>query len=122
VTANYEGDSDDAPASVSRTVTIAKDGTATTLAVASSVVAGTPLKATITVTKPNLPGLATGSVQLLKNGKVIATQNLSSGQATVTISTTGDAAGHYTLKAVYLGDTRSTASSSPNVTVTVTAK
>ncbi len=122
VTATYGGDASDAASSATQTVTIAKDSSATALAISPSVVSGKPFVATVTVTKPNLPGVPTGTVQLLENGKVIGSAALSNGQATITSSTTGVSAGSYALSAVYLGDARSAASTSPARTVTVTTK
>jgi uncharacterized repeat protein (TIGR03803 family) len=120
VTATYEGDTDDARTAVTRTMTIAKDSTVTALGIASSVVAGKPLVATITVTKPNLPGSPTGAVQLTSNGQVIANAILSNGKAIINYSTAGWLTGTHTLRAVYLGDTQNAASSSPIESVTVT--
>jgi hypothetical protein len=122
MTASYEGDADDAPASATQTITIAKDSTMTALGVASSVVAGTPLVATITVTKPNMTGTPTGTVQLLRNGQVIGSVTLASGNAVISSSTVGLAAGTYAFSAAYLGDTQNAASSSLNESVTVTQK
>jgi uncharacterized repeat protein (TIGR03803 family) len=122
ITAKYQGDAEDAVASATQTLTIAKDSTITTLSMASSVVTGNQLVATIAVTKPNMTGTPTGTVQLLRNGKVIATATLSNGKAAIKSSTVGVSAGTYAFSAVYLGDAQNAASSSPNQSVTVTQK
>ncbi len=122
VTAKYEGDIDDTTASAAQTMTVAKDSTVTTLAIASSVVVGNQLVANIAVTKPNIPGIPTGTVQLLRNGQVIASASLSGGKAIIKSSTAGVSAGTYTFSAAYLGDTHDASSSSPSESVTVTKK
>ncbi|WP_158941501.1 choice-of-anchor tandem repeat GloVer-containing protein [Granulicella sp. S190] len=122
VSATYKGDVDDTVASATQTMTIAKDSTITTLGVASAVVEGNQLVATVAVTKPNMTGTPTGTVQLLRNGKVIATATVSNGKAVIESSTAGVSAGSYSFSAVYLGDTQNAASSSPNESVTVTQK
>jgi uncharacterized repeat protein (TIGR03803 family) len=122
VTAAYQGDADDAAASATQTLTIAKDSTTTTLGIASSVVTGTQLVATIAVAKPNMPGTPTGTVQLLRYGRVIATAILSNGKAVIKSSTVGLAAGNYPFTAAYLGDAQNASSSSPFEFVAVTKK
>ena len=122
VTAKYEGDIDDTIASASQTMTIARDSTITTLGLASSVVTGSQLVANIAVTKPNIPGTPTGTVQLLRNGQVVASATLSGGKAVIKSSTVGVSAGTYSYSAAYLGDTQNAASSSAGESVTVTTK
>ncbi|WP_353061956.1 Ig-like domain repeat protein [Tunturibacter psychrotolerans] len=122
VTAKYEGDVNDTTASAAQTMTIAKDSTIATLGIASSVVVGNQLVANIAVTKPNIPGTPTGTVQLLRNGQVVASATLSGGKAVIKSSTVGVSAGTYSYSAAYLGDTQNAASSSPRETVTVTTK
>jgi uncharacterized repeat protein (TIGR03803 family) len=122
VTAKYGGDVDDTTASASQTMTISKDSTITTLGIASSVVVGSQLVANIAVTKPNIPGTPTGTVQLLRNGQVVASATLSGGKAVIKSSTVVVSAGAYSFSAVYLGDTQDASSSSSSESVTVTTK
>ena len=122
VTAKYEGDVDDTTASAEQSMTIDKNSTVTTLGTASTVVAGNQLIATIAVTKPNIPGSPTGSVQLVRNGQVVASAILSGGKAVIKSSTVGLPTVTYAYRVFYLGDAKNAASASPSEPVTVTKK
>ena len=92
------------------------------LTLPSTVVSGKTASATVTVTKPNLPGVPTGTVHLLYAGEVLGSAVLSNGEAIITVSTAGIPVGSYALNAVYLGDAQDAVSSSVASTVTVTKK
>ncbi len=118
ITAKYAGDANDA-ASSSNTVNVSiKDSSSTALTITPSTVkagASVTLKATVTSTDGKTP---TGSVTFSADGVSLFSANLSAGTVSQSVSTSGYAAGTYTVTAAYGGDSAH-APSSGNATVTL---
>ncbi|WP_300680958.1 Ig-like domain-containing protein [Nocardioides sp.] len=118
VKVTYAGSSAVAGTSASTTYTVAKAASATALKAAAKVRKGTRAKVTVTV---SAKVKATGTVQILKGSKVIATGTLitsSAGKVTVTLPRFTKA-GAVKLRAVYTGNGSVAGSSSSTVTIKV---
>jgi Bacterial Ig-like domain (group 3) len=101
-------------------VTPAAAPTTTTLTVNPTTIK-TGASATITIAvKASSGGTPTGNVSLLDGSTVLATVALSGGKASFSASTKGYAVGTYVLHATYAGSSTDAASTSSNVTVTIT--
>jgi len=113
--ANQAGNANYANAApVSLSFAVSEEATSVTLSTSSnSVVYGTALTLTATV-----PSAATGTVTFLDSGTSIGATTLSSGSATLIISTLG--IGSHVLTASYSGDSNYTGANSSSLTETIT--
>jgi uncharacterized repeat protein (TIGR03803 family) len=121
VLASYPGDLQYTASSQTLNVTVTPSvaPTTTTLTVTpTSIKSGA--SATVTIAVKASSGTPTGNVSLLDGSTVLATVGLSGGQASFSASTTGYATGTYVLHASYAGSKTDAASTSSNVTVTIT--
>ncbi len=119
ITATYSGDTDNNSASATATIAITRAATVTTLSGPSHVTPGSTATFTISVARPNLPNVPTGSITLSSSGLTLATANLTQGSATLHLSTVGVANGTYKITASYAGDTNNLPSASSPFTVTL---
>jgi uncharacterized repeat protein (TIGR03803 family) len=119
ITATYNGDAYNSTATGSATINIARANTTVTLTGATRVKVGAIASFTVTVTRPNLPNVATGTVTLHYGSMTLATAPLSSGVSHIAVSTSGVPAGAYSITAVYSGDANNLASTSAPLSVTL---
>ena len=123
ITAAYSGDSNNlASTSTSQNVVLTKDSTATALTVSPTTVtppADVTLTAKVTKSSSGVTGTPGGSVTFKANGVPLATVALVSGTATLKASSQGQAAGKYSVTAVYSGDSVDNTSTSTPVSVTL---
>jgi hypothetical protein len=121
LTASYSGDANDA-ASVSavENVTVQSVTTTTFSLSPTDVQVGQPAVVMAKVARNGNTGYATGTVEFLLGGNVLASGTLSDGATTVQVSTTGAPLGAYKIYATYEGDTLNAASTSATQTATVT--
>lgn len=122
VLASYPGDLQYTASSKTLEVTVTPSvaPTTTTLTVnPTTIKSGASATITIAV-KASSGGTPTGNVSLLDGSTVLATVALSGGKASFSASTAGYSAGTYVLHANYAGSSSDAASTSSNVTVTIT--
>ncbi len=120
VQAIYLGDATLGGSVISVTGTVHAVPTATTLSVSPTTVsAGGKVTAVAKVTRTEGSGEATGTVNFLANGELVASEKLVNGVATLSTSTAGESTGTYSVTAQYVGDGSDTGSKSAPVTVTL---
>ena len=122
VTATYEGDIYNTSASQTQAIELSKAATVTLLSGPASVAVNAAATYTVTVSRPNLEGYATGTVNVLIGTKVVRSVRLLAGPTPAIVSFSGLAAGRYSLSAQYVGDANNNGSVSSPVTVTVVDK
>jgi hypothetical protein len=116
----YLGDATLGGSVVSVTGTVHSVPTATTLSVSPTTVsAGGKVTAVAKVSRTEGSGEATGTVNFLANGEVVASEKLVDGVATLSTSTAGESAGTYSITAQYLGDASDAGSKSASVMITL---
>ncbi len=120
ITAVYGGSSTSTGStSNAQTVTVTSPAMATSVKLSASVMSAQS-GANIAFTAAISPAAATGNVTFYDNGAALGTTTLVSG--TATFATASLSGGSHSVKAVYSGSSSYAPGTSPNVTVTVTAK
>ena len=119
VTAAYSGDNYNEAVSAVQTIKITKATTATSLTGPTTISAGSSGSYRVSVSRPNLPGTATGKVTLLFGTASVGSAELSGGVATLAVPSTVMKAGTYQVISQYSGDENNTPSSSLPITATI---
>jgi hypothetical protein len=116
----YLGDATLGGSVASVTGTVHAVPTATALTVTPTTVpSGGNVTLVAKVTRTEGSGAATGTVNFLANGTLVASESLVGGVATLSTSTAGESAGSYSVTAQYVGDATDAGSKSAAVAVTL---
>jgi uncharacterized repeat protein (TIGR03803 family) len=119
ITATYSGDNYNEAVSSSQNVTLTRAVTSTGLTGPQTIQAGASASYQVSVARPNVAGVPTGTVTLLAGSTQVGSAKLSAGSASITISSSALPPGSYRLVAQYAGDANNTASASSPLVVTV---